>query len=297
MIQFDAFGQRDHSCGPRHNGHMHRESWVNGTFPDGTIFHCVQVFCTARRPTSWGICGRVPNFCRSRIIAARCSPGLWVSQGISRSALLARERARKSPANCWGPTPDTDAPGHVSRSAAGPGRSGVRRAWAMGVERPSRLRLGRTRLHQRWMAVNQNSRCSACVRYSPRGIISPVGKGAGHKKLAPLSFTLQRAIRPFPRHPTAAIAAPVCAISIQKIDIVPVVIGRWFELSAVRCFETVGVAKAGPCAAVCASGLRTWNCMRYLRHFLLRKHKVAATCIVSATSSALASPASSPPRG
>jgi hypothetical protein len=48
VIQFDAFGHRDHSCGPRHNGHMYRESWVNGTFPDGTIFHCVQVFCTAR---------------------------------------------------------------------------------------------------------------------------------------------------------------------------------------------------------------------------------------------------------
>ena len=48
VIRFDAVGHRDHSCGPRHNSHMWRESWVNGTFPDGRIFHCVQVFVTAR---------------------------------------------------------------------------------------------------------------------------------------------------------------------------------------------------------------------------------------------------------
>ena len=48
VIQFDAVGHRDHSCGPRHNSHMWRESWVNGTFPDGSIFHCVQVFVTGR---------------------------------------------------------------------------------------------------------------------------------------------------------------------------------------------------------------------------------------------------------
>ena len=29
VIKFDAVGQRDHSCGPRHNSHMWRESWVN----------------------------------------------------------------------------------------------------------------------------------------------------------------------------------------------------------------------------------------------------------------------------
>ena len=48
VINFDAVGHRDHSCGPRHNAHMWRESWVNGVFPDGRAFHCVQVFCTAR---------------------------------------------------------------------------------------------------------------------------------------------------------------------------------------------------------------------------------------------------------
>jgi hypothetical protein len=48
VIHFNAVGHRDHSCGPRHNSHMWRESWVNGSFPDGRIFHCVQVFVTGR---------------------------------------------------------------------------------------------------------------------------------------------------------------------------------------------------------------------------------------------------------
>jgi hypothetical protein len=47
-IQFDAVGHRDHSCGPRSNGHMWRESWINGSFPSGRTFHCLEVFVTGR---------------------------------------------------------------------------------------------------------------------------------------------------------------------------------------------------------------------------------------------------------
>ena len=62
VIKFDAMGHRDHSCGPRHNSHMWRESWVNGTFPDGSIFHCVQVFVTGRPPYFMGYVWRGTEF-------------------------------------------------------------------------------------------------------------------------------------------------------------------------------------------------------------------------------------------
>jgi len=48
VVRLDAVGHRDHSCGPRSNSHMWRESWVNATFPDGRTFHLLQVFVTGR---------------------------------------------------------------------------------------------------------------------------------------------------------------------------------------------------------------------------------------------------------
>ncbi|MGC0365801.1 hypothetical protein ABH922_003785 [Rhodococcus sp. 27YEA15] len=47
-IEFDAVGHRDHSCGPRSNSHMWRESWINGTFPSGKTFHLLQIHVTGR---------------------------------------------------------------------------------------------------------------------------------------------------------------------------------------------------------------------------------------------------------
>ena len=47
-ISYDGVGHRDHSCGPRSNGHMWRESWINGSFPGGRTFHLLEVFVTGR---------------------------------------------------------------------------------------------------------------------------------------------------------------------------------------------------------------------------------------------------------
>lgn len=47
-LKFDGVGHRDHSCGPRSNGHMWRESWCNGSFPSGRTFHLLEVFVTGR---------------------------------------------------------------------------------------------------------------------------------------------------------------------------------------------------------------------------------------------------------
>jgi hypothetical protein len=47
-IEYHGVGHRDHSCGPRSNGHMWRESWINGSFPSGRTFHLLEVFVTGR---------------------------------------------------------------------------------------------------------------------------------------------------------------------------------------------------------------------------------------------------------
>lgn len=43
-VPFEGVGHRDHSCGPRSNGHIWRESWINGSFPSGRTFHMLEVF-------------------------------------------------------------------------------------------------------------------------------------------------------------------------------------------------------------------------------------------------------------
>ena len=95
VIHFDAIGHRDHSCGPRHNHHMWRESWVNGTFPDGRIFHCVQVFVTGRPVYFMGYVWRGTEFLPvfwSSVAPAVLDPPLSI---VSQAAVI---RLRQQ---CW----------------------------------------------------------------------------------------------------------------------------------------------------------------------------------------------------